>query len=138
MLATKQILILFLIVIFSVLGVVGLSKVAVSAEEVKFDPLAKTCEQAPNSAICKEKAATEGENPLSGEDSVLMKIIDILSLATAVIAIIVIVVAGITMTLSAGDSTKIQASRNAVIYALVGLIVVASSRAIVIFVVNRA
>lgn len=130
------IIMLSMIGIISLAGLFGAS--AYAQDEGSFDPLAKTCAQAPESAICLEKAAKENENPLSGEDSTLMKITNLLALATSVIAVIVIVVAGITMSLSGGDSGKIQSSRNSIIYALVGLLVVALSRSIIFFVINRA
>ncbi|HMT56096.1 MAG TPA: hypothetical protein PKD20_04435, partial [Candidatus Saccharibacteria bacterium] len=62
---------------------------------------------------------------------------NLLSAAVGVAAVIVIIVAGVNMTMSQGDSGKVKASRDAIIYAAVGLVVVALSRTIVYFVVNR-
>jgi len=137
MINIKKFLASFAVGVFGLIGFAALVGPTVSAQ---FDPLEKTCAQpgAADSTICKEKAATAGEDPLAGEDSTLMKITNLLSLATSVIAVIVIIVAGFTMTLSSGDTAKISSSRNAIIYAAVGLIVVALSRAIIIFVINRA
>lgn len=102
-----------------------------------FDPLEAACERTPESAICKEKEATKGESFLSGENGVLMNVVNLFSLVVAVASVIIITVSGITMSLSSGDSAKVQSSRDAIIYSVVGLAVVALSRAIVIFVINR-
>lgn len=120
------------------LGAFMLAPIGVGAQ---FDPLDKTCNpqenpQAANSTICMENSSSDGQDPVTGEDGILMNVIDILSIAVAVISVIIIIVAGMTMTLSGGDSGKVQSSRDAIIYAVVGIVVVVLSRAVVIFVVN--
>ena len=52
--------------------------------------------------------------------------------------LIVIVVAGFKYVTSAGDASKIASAKNTLIYAIVGLIIVAMSQAIVRFVLQRA
>ena len=86
-----------------------------------FDAFQDICAENPDAAVCQEAEKGEDEDPLTGNDSVINTIANIVALVTAVIAVIIIIVAGITMTLSGGDSTKIQNSRNAIIYAAVGL-----------------
>ena len=123
----------------------------VAPASAQFDPLASTCfeengdvkanlieEDGSIPAVCQEALNQQGEdNPLTGQDGTLTRVANILAVVTGVIAVIIIVVAGITMTLSNGDSGKVQSSRNAIIYATVGLVVVALARSIVIFVINR-
>lgn len=110
-----------------------------SAVTAQFDPLNDTCEQignnGQNSEICNE--VDNDENNITGTDGVLLRVADVLAIVAAVIAVIVIVVAGITMMTSGGDSTKVQNSRNAIIYAAVGLVVIVLARSIVIFVINQ-
>ncbi len=108
-----------------------------AASDGSFDPLGTTCLEAPESTICKERDATLQKNPVTGDDGVLTKIVNLVAVAVSIISVIIIIIAGITMSLSAGDSNKVQSSRNAIIYALVGLVVVALSRAAVVFVINR-
>lgn len=86
-------------------------------------------------AICDE--GPSGDNPIAGEDGVITKAANLIALITAIAATIVIVVAGMTMTLSSGDSSKIRSSRDAIIYASIGLVVVGLARTIVVFLVGR-
>jgi len=102
----------------------------------QFDPLETICEDTPSATVCQERV-DPGTDPVSGDDGILMRVINIMAMIVAVISVIIIIIAGITMTLSAGDSNKVASSRNAIIYALVGLAVIAVSRSIVIFVINR-
>ncbi len=66
-----------------------------------------------------------------------MTVADVLAIVAGIIAVIVMIVAGITMTLSSGDSAKVQSSRNAIIYTVVGVTVIVLARGVVIFVVNQ-
>lgn len=103
-----------------------------------FDPLAEACSEARDSSsvVCNEsiRGQDAADNPVT---STAESVVNILSIAVGVISVIVIVVAGITMALSQGDSGKVKTSRDAIIYASVGLIVAALSRSIVIFIINR-
>jgi hypothetical protein len=118
-----------------------LTPVIVSAQ---FDPLETSCldkngDRRTDSAVCNEVTAQEtaDQNPLIGPDGTITQAANLIALATAVIAVIVIIVAGLTMVLSSGDSGKVKSSRDAIIYAVVGLAVIALARSIVVFVVNR-
>jgi type IV secretory pathway VirB2 component (pilin) len=101
----------------------------------QFDPLEKTCEQTPGATVCVESEKTE--EPLVGTAGVLQRVSNVLAIVGAVIAVIIIVVAGITMTLSGGDSGKVRSSRDAIIYALVGIVIILIARSIVLFIINR-
>ena len=103
----------------------------------QFDPLEQTCDGVTTSEICNERVTDpDAENPLTSSDGTLNRVANLLALVSAVIAVIIIVIAGITMTVSSGDSTKIQNSRNAIIYAVVGLVVIALARGIIALIVN--
>ncbi len=114
----------------------GIFATGVTHVSAQFDPLESVCTgDNSESVACNENELGQGEeNPIT---TTTQNVVNILSLAMAVIAVVIIVVAGITMTLSQGDSGKIKSSRDAIIYAAVGLIVAALSRAIVFFIVNR-
>jgi hypothetical protein len=76
-------------------------------------------------------------NPLYGPEGIITRAVSGLSLAVGVVAILIIIVAGVKMSLSTGDSGKIKSSRDQIIYASVGLIVATLAQAIVRFVLNR-
>lgn len=101
----------------------------VCGEDVKFKP--EIC------ADIEPGKEEDAKNPLYGPNGILTRAISGLSLVIGVIAVLVIIVAGIQMTLSTGDAGKVKQSRDAVIYAAVGLIVAVLAQAIVRFVLNR-
>jgi len=55
-----------------------------------------------------------------------------------VAAVIMIIVGGFRYITSGGDSTRVGGAKNTLIYAIVGLIIVALAQAIVHFVLNNA
>lgn len=87
-----------------------------------------------DSELCGELTT---EDPVTGGDGILSQITVLLATITAVISVIIIIIAGMTMVLSSGNSQKIQSSRDAIIYALVALVIAALARVIVVFVTSR-
>jgi hypothetical protein len=85
-----------------------------------------------SSAVC--TAANPSKNPVI-ED--LGKITLIIAFVAGAAAIIMILVGSIQYIISDGDSNKVNSAKNTIIYALVGLLVVALSATIIEFVVNK-
>lgn len=127
----KLLKLLFLGTLFSII----FSALSLSASAA-YDPFEQVCSgSGSDSAACTEKSVgASGENPVTSTSN---NVVNLLSLVIGATAIIIIVIAGVTMTLSQGDSGKIKSSRDAIIYAAVGLVVTALARTIVIFVINR-
>ncbi len=71
-------------------------------------------------------------------DEIVSQIINILSLAVGVVAVVMIIVGGFKYITSGGDSGNVTGAKNTILYAVVGLIVVALAQVIVRFVVDRA
>lgn len=91
--------------------------------------------KAADSSVCKDSKVTT--NPIYGPDGVLTTVADIIAAIVGVAAVIVIIVAGINYMMSQGDSSKVQTAKNAIIYAVIGLIVVSLARALVGFVATK-
>ncbi len=68
--------------------------------------------------------------------STIETVINILSLIGAVIAVIMLIVGGIRYVTSSGDSSSTASARNTIIYALVGLVIIALAQVIVRYVVS--
>jgi heme/copper-type cytochrome/quinol oxidase subunit 2 len=64
-------------------------------------------------------------------------ILDILSLVAGIIAVFMVIIAGTRFITSQGDSGKVASARSAVIYAVVGIIIVAMAQIIVFFVLDE-
>lgn len=63
--------------------------------------------------------------------------INLVSVVVGIMAVVMIIIGGMRFVLSDGDSGKVTSARNTIIYALVGLILVAFAQIIVKFVLNR-
>ena len=64
--------------------------------------------------------------------------LEMLSIAAGVIAVIMLIIAGLNYMTAAGDATKVSHGKSTLIYAIVGLVVVAFAQFIVRFVLARA
>jgi len=71
-------------------------------------------------------------------NTLLTKVINIFSAIVGVIAVLMIIVGGLRYITSGGDSGKVGAAKTTIIYALVGLVIVALSQLIVHFVLVQA
>ncbi len=71
-------------------------------------------------------------------NSLIRTIINILSFVVGVVAVIMVIIGGFNYVTSGGDSNKVSSAKNTIIYALVGLVIVALSQVLVQFVFNQA
>lgn len=78
----------------------------------------------------------------TGADSrvttVIRTAINLFSIVAGIITVIMVIVSGLKYITSQGDSNSITSAKNTLLYAIVGLIVVLFSQAIVRFVLTRA
>ncbi len=71
-------------------------------------------------------------------NDVIRIVIDIFSLVVGVVAVIMIIIGGLKYITSGGDSGNITGAKNTILYAIIGLVVVALAQFIVKFVLNKA
>ena len=69
---------------------------------------------------------------------ILTDIINIFSIIVGIVAVVMIIFGGFKYITSAGNQENIKSARNTIIYALVGLIIVALAQVIVRFVLREA
>jgi len=72
-----------------------------------------------------------GNNGDTGLENVIKEIVDLLSLVVGIIAVIMVIVAGVKFVTSGGDSNAVASARGTLLYAIIGLIVVALAQTIV-------
>lgn len=80
------------------------------------------------------------EEQVNAEDkinTIIKTIIDIFSLVVGVVSVIMIIVGGLKYITSAGDSNNITSAKNTIMYALIGLAVVALAQFLVQFVLKQ-
>jgi hypothetical protein len=89
------------------------------------------------------KASVNGDGfctnlPSAGATSAnLQHIVQIILGILAVVAVLIIVIAGLNFVTAGGDPSKVAKARGTIIYALVGLAVTVTADAIVTFVIGR-
>jgi hypothetical protein len=83
---------------------------------------------------CDQSTDNNGGLSVSG---VMTLIINIFSIIVGFIAVVMIIVGGVRYITSGGDSSNISAAKNTIIYAIIGLIIVALAQVIVHFVLNK-
>lgn len=90
---------------------------------------------AQSSSLCKDKPSTG--NPLFGPGGILTTAINLLSIIAGLLSVFVIMIAGIKMITSGGESNSIASSKRAILYAVISLMIVAFAQTMVRFVLNR-
>lgn len=70
--------------------------------------------------------------------NIIKLVINLFSLIVGVIAVIMIVIGGLKYITSGGDSGNVTGAKNTILYAVVGLVVVALAQIIVRFVLTKA
>ena len=103
---------------------------------------AYTAAQTPKDTVCEAingPGQTCDKSTAPSDMSALVRtIVQILSVIAGVIAVIMIIVAGMKYTASGGDANKVASAKNALIFAIIGLVIVALSQFMVRFVLKQA
>ena len=114
--------------VFSVVGFVTLQTAQVSAVG--------------SADVCAGLEATGGSCTAGPDDptveSTVQQVIRILSYIVGVISVIMIIVGGFQYVTSGGDSGKVTSAKNTIMYALIGIVIVALAQIIVRFTINKA
>ena len=79
--------------------------------------------------------AEEGDEAV---ENIISTIVNILSIVVGAVSVIMIIIGGLRYITSSGDSGNVQAAKNTILYAIVGLIIVVFAQVIVRFVINRS
>ncbi|MEO8105468.1 MAG: pilin [Candidatus Saccharibacteria bacterium] len=79
---------------------------------------------------------TAGQSGGNGLTSIAQNIVNIFSIVVGIVAVIMIIYGGFKYITSGGDSGNVSSAKNTLIYAIIGLIIVALAQIIVHFVIN--
>jgi len=98
-----------------------------------------------NSNLCSGSNGGVGGNLNSGCDSsaassvdkLITTVVNILSVIVGVVAVIMIIVAGFRYVASGGKQESVTSAKNTILYAVIGLVIVALAQLIVHFVLNK-
>ncbi len=70
-------------------------------------------------------------------NAIIKTVINVFSIVVGVVAVIMIIIGGFRYITSNGDSNNVSAAKNTIIYAIIGLVIVALAQFIVQFVLNK-
>lgn len=119
--------------VFGIIASLLLLAVPMSAS-AQADIFDDACRGVTDSTVCSQD---QNNNPISGDNGILISAMRILSFVVGVASVIMLIVGGIKYITSSGDANSITSAKNTILYALIGLVVFIFSQAIVIFVINR-
>lgn len=119
-------------ILLALFGLVGLFAAPMASAQL-FD---EVCNEpgASSSAACQD---TSGDDPITGEDGLILRIISIVSVVGGIIAVVIIMYGGFQYITSGGDPGKTTGARNTILYAVIGLLVIALAQAVVSFILTR-
>lgn len=106
------------------------SSVASAADAFSFCSSSNTAKQ---TDVCKDVKNSSGNTVID----TLKKVINIVSFAVGVAAVIILIISGLRMVLSGDDANAVAQARSGIIYALAGIAVTVLAQGIVVFVLNR-
>lgn len=89
------------------------------------------------SAVCKSVQGQQSNNDQNPIIKIIKGAIEVISFLVGIAAIIGLVVSGIRLITSSGDSNSVASARSGLIYSLVGIAVVALAQVIVVFVLGN-
>ncbi len=97
------------------------------------------CQQAgaSDSPTCKDAASGKSGNPLLGPEGAVTKGIQIFVAIVGIVAIVALLINATRLIIGGSDPSAVGSARNGILYAVIGLVVVASAQAIVSFVLKK-
>lgn len=90
-----------------------------------------------NQGINDAAGSNQTTSPETTLNSTVTHVVSVLTVVVGVIAVIMIIIAGLRYTASAGNPEAAKEAKNTILYAVIGLVIVAMAQIIVHFVLNR-
>jgi Type IV secretion system pilin len=85
--------------------------------------------------VCKDKI-DPANNPISGNDGVILRVLGLMRIIAGALAVIYIIVSALSLISSSGDSSKLKETRDTIVYASAGLLVILIAPEIVKYFLN--
>jgi len=119
----------------TVLSVAVIAPVAVSAAPDINSGLCQGANLQVQDGCSVSDAQKDGTDAVNG---IITLVINLFSIVVGVISVIMIIIGGLKYITSGGDSGNVTGAKNTILYAIIGLVVVALAQLIVKFVLGKA
>lgn len=116
-----------------VLGVASVGAQAAGNDANIQNSLCTGTELKTNATTCAQSTSGAGDNV----NSLVADVINIFSWVVGIVSVIMIIVGGFQYITSGGASDKVSTAKNTIMYAIIGLVIVALAQFIVRFVLQR-
>ena len=130
---TVKQLFITMIAAFSLIFAVGMVPAVANAENIQGAIKCGAEVELDKTSGCKSDAPKSAGQSLN---DLVSTIINVLSVIVGVVAVIMIIIGGRKYITSGGDSNNVASAKNTIIYAIIGLIIVALAQVIVRFVLS--
>jgi uncharacterized membrane protein len=125
--------------------VAGLALLSLAVSLQVFYPVpafADLSTDAAKSSACTGIGATSSNGTCTSSgpslDNLIAQIVNVFSILVSIVAVIMIMVGGFKYITSGGDSSKVGSAKSTIVYAVIGLVIVALAQVIVKFVIKTA
>ncbi len=88
------------------------------------------------SAVCQD-AQKNTNNPLTGKNGVILRVSRILAIIAGLAAVIIIIVSGLRYVMAGSDSNQAASARTAIIYSLIGIVVILVAQSLVALILGN-
>jgi cytochrome bd-type quinol oxidase subunit 2 len=132
----KKILIIFLMLVSAMVPLM-LNGRQMALADTKSEIIGGVCEAAGTTDAQGNPACDASSSP-GNVSSTITTIVNLLSAVAGVAAVIMIIIAGLRYVTSGGKEEGIKNAKNTIMYAIIGLVIVALAQLIVHFVLNNA
>ena len=119
-------------------GLIGFSLPGVVSASCSGNNIATNVYQGVSDATGSTSTCSTSNNIQSGVKSVATNVVNILSIVVGVVAIIMIIIGGFRYITSGGESGNVSGAKNTLLFAIVGLVIVALAQIIVHWVLGSA
>lgn len=125
-----------LYLLLSGMGMFGLF--AFSSPAFAVDVLEPVCRDNPGADVCQSNTnQSTDSNAIYGPDGVLTKVANLIAVVVGIASVIMIIISGFKYITSSGDPSNIKSAKDTLMFAIVGIVITVSARAIVLFVLSR-
>jgi len=103
------------------------------------DVLQPVCHSTPGGTptVCQDNQAAATESPLVGPTGILTRAFNLISLFVGIVAVFVMTLAGLRMIIAQGDPEAFARARQAILFAILGLVLAAVAQVLIRFVLYK-